>query len=168
MNEQIWMDIVGYEGDYQISNYGQVKSLKNGKEKILSLRQRKDGYLDILLSNNGIQKRHQVHKLVAEHFVPGYREGYVVNHIDEDKSNNVWTNVEWISQKENINHGTRTQMAVQTRQSNKGKSIYCPELDMIFTTQTEASRYIGCSYQLVNKVLLGKLNTAKGHHLEYR
>lgn len=165
MNEQIWVDIVGYEGDYQISNDGQVKSLKNGKEKMLSLRQRKDGYLDILLSNNGIRKRHQVHKLVAEHFVPGYQEGLVVNHIDENKTNNHASNLEWVTIKQNTNYGTGTQRASQTRQANKGKSIYCPELDMTFTTQTEASRYFGCRHQYISKVLSGERNAVKGYHL---
>ena len=167
MNET-WMEISGYNGDYQISNLGNVKSLKNGKEKILSPGYSNDGYLIICLCKNGKQKTHQIHKLVAQAFVPGYQEGYVVNHIDENKTNNHVSNLEWTTIKTTTNYGTRTQIAVQTRQSNKDKSIYCPELDMTFSTQTEASRYFGCSQQLISKVLTGARKTVKGHHLEYR
>ena len=168
MNEQIWVDIIGYEGDYQISNDGQVKSLKNGKEKILSPTYNKNGYLKVNLYNNGTRKTHRVHQLVAHAFVPGYQPGMVVNHIDEDKSNNVWTNLEWVSPKDNTIHGTCIERMLQTRQSNKGKSIYCSELDMTFTTQAEAARYFGCSSTLISKCLSGETNTAKGCHLEFR
>lgn len=166
MNE-IWININGYDGDYQISNYGQVKSFKRGTEKILSPGINNDGYLKIGLSKNGKTKFHNIHRLVAEHFVPGYQEGMVVNHIDEDKTNNHVSNLEWVTIKQNTNHGTGTQRASQTRQSNKGKSIYCPELDMIFSTQTEASRYFGCGQQHISRTIR-EGRTVKGFHLIYR
>ena len=167
MNEQIWVDIVGYEGHYQISNDGQVKSLKGGKERILSPTYNQAGYLKVCLCKNGTKKNHKIHRLVALAFVPGYQEGYVVNHIDENKTNNHVSNLEWISIRDNNNHGARTQMAVQTRQSNKGKSIYCPELDMTFTTQAEAARHFGCGRRYISKVLTGMYNTVKGYTLTY-
>lgn len=165
MNE-IWMNINGYE-DYQISNYGRVKSLKNGKERMLSPRLRRDGYLDVNLWENGKQKFYQVHRLVAEYFVPGYQEGYVVNHIDEDKTNNVASNLEWISQRQNTIHGTAIERRVCTYHSNRNKTVYCTELDMTFKTQAEAARYFGVTGPTIYKVLAGIRNTVKGYHLIY-
>jgi hypothetical protein len=167
MNEQIWIDIVGYEGEYQISNDGQVKSLKGGKEKLRSLVLNNEGYLSVILSSNGKTKCYRIHKLVASHFVPGYQPGMVVNHIDEDKTNNVASNLEWVTVKQNTNYGSSIEKGVATRQSNRGKSIYCPELDMTFSTQEEAARYFGCGRQYISKVLTGMYNTVKGYHLIY-
>lgn len=167
MNE-IWIDINGYEGLYQISNLGQVKSFQKDKEKILSLAYNNAGYLKVILCKNGTKKTHLVHQLVAHAFVPGYREGLVVNHIDENKSNNHASNLEWVSQRENTIHGTGTEKRIRARQANKGKSIYCPELNMTFKTQTEASRYFGCSHQHISKVLSGERNGINGYHLEFR
>ena len=167
MNE-IWIEIQGYNGEYLISNLGRVKSLKNNKERILSLKLRRDGYLDVVLSKNGQVKYHQVHRLVAEHFVPGHQEGMVVNHINECKSDNVWTNLEWVTSKENNNHGTAIERRVCTYHSNRNKTVYCTELDMTFKTQAEAARYFGVSGVTIYKVLAGIRNTVKGYHLIFR
>ena len=166
--EELWMNINGYEGLYQISNLGQVKSFQKGKERILNPRVHNDGYLIIDLCNNGRKKTHKVHKLVAEHFVPGYQEGLDVNHIDEDKTNNIWTNLEWLNHRDNNNHGDRIRKAVQTRAANKGKTIYCIELNRTFSTQVEAANFIGCSRELINKCLSGTRKTAKGYTFIYR
>ena len=117
--EEIWKDIEGYEGLYQISNYGRVKSLnyaKQGKEKILKDRISNSGYKRVNLSKSGERKTYYVHRLVAETFIPnpnGYSE---VNHKDEDKSNNNIDNLEWCTSKYNSNYGTRNE-----RQSEKMK-----------------------------------------------
>lgn len=167
MNEQIWVDIVGYEGHYQISNDGQVKSLKGGKERIRSLALNDEGYLTVALCKNGVSKKFYVHRLVASHFVPGYQPGMVVNHKDEDKSNNVASNLEWVTVRQNTNYGTSLEKGAATRKNNKGKSIYCPELDMTFSTQEEAASYFGCGRQYISKVLTGVKNTVKGYTLTY-
>jgi hypothetical protein len=167
MNEQIWVDIVGYEGHYQISNDGQVKSLKNGKEKILNPSYNDSGYLYVNLWKDGKYKTHKIHRLVAFHYVSGYVEGYVVNHIDEDKSNNVASNLEWVTSKENTNHGTSIERGIATRQSNRGKLIYCVELDITFSTQREAAEYFGCCRQHIGYCLSG-VRRINGYHLEYR
>lgn len=169
--EELWMDIQGYEGDYQISNLGRVKSLKGGREKFLTptfIGKGYEDYLEVTLCKNGRRKHHLVHRLVAQAFVGGYEEGCIVNHIDEDKTNNVWTNLEWISIRENNIYGTRTQRAVQTRINNGNRIIHCLELDMDFYSQKEAAAYFGCSSQYVSFCLKGERKSIKGYHIEYR
>jgi hypothetical protein len=169
--EELWMDIQGYDGDYQISNLGRVKSFKGGHERILTptfMGQGCEEYLEVTLCKNGRKKHCLVHRLVAQAFVSGYEEGYVVNHIDEDKTNNVWTNLEWISIRENNIHGDRLRKSVQTNISNRNKIIHCLELDMDFYSQREAAAYFGCCAQYIGMCLQGRRKTVKGYHIEYR
>ena len=107
MNE-IWKDIKGYEGSYQVSNLGRVKSLnyhREGIEKILKI----DGstqYKTVMLYRDGGGTRFLLHRLVASAFIPNPNNYPVVNHIDEDKSNNRVDNLEWCTQQYNVNYGT--------------------------------------------------------------
>ncbi len=117
---EIWKDVVGYEGLYQVSSYGNVKSVKRTRtihdkrgrdfevpipEKILSTTQ-KTRYLGVMLYRNNEKKRHLVHRLVAEAFVPNPNKLNEVNHIDENTKNNNACNLEWVTHKQNMNHGT--------------------------------------------------------------
>ena len=103
---EIWKDIKGYEGLYQVSNLGRVKSL-NGyhrKEIILKLRNNLYGYLTIGLSKNNISKRYKVHRLVAETFIPNPNNYEQVNHKDGNKLNNCIDNLEWCNRSYNMKH----------------------------------------------------------------
>lgn len=129
--KEIWKNIIGYEGLYQISNLGRVKSLRRLitnqynsfyiKEKILKPQKNRYGYLYINLYKNGIMKHITIHKLVAEAFIsiPDELKKYIgtrhlqVNHKDEDKTNNIYTNLEWCSASYNTNYGTRNKKAVE-------------------------------------------------------
>ena len=113
MNE-VWKDISGYEGSYQVSNLGRVKRLnvKDSlghlrKEKILKLCDDGRGYLRCVLCKDGIHNHVRVHRLVAETFIPRTCETLVVNHKDGDKWNNCVNNLEWCTVKENIHHADR-------------------------------------------------------------
>lgn len=123
--QEIWKSVKGYEGLYEVSNYGNVRSLAHTTEierngikikmphpsKILKPQKRQHGYLSVCLygrgGKNGRFKQASVHRLVAEAFVPNPRNCEEVNHIDEDKQNNRADNLEWCTHKENSNHGTR-------------------------------------------------------------
>lgn len=114
---EVWKDIKGYEGLYQVSNLGRVKSLdrvityKDGRkclfrERILKLQTDRYGYCQIQLCKDGEIKNHRIHVLVAKHFIGERPESYQVNHIDENKTNNAVFNLEYLTPKENSNHGT--------------------------------------------------------------
>lgn len=111
MNE-IWKDIEGYEGLYQISSKGRVKSLGNGssgnsKEKILKSNKNEYGYLRVNLWKEGKRENHKIHRLVATAFLPNPNNLLEINHKDEDKTNNKVDNLEWCNRKYNTNYGTR-------------------------------------------------------------
>lgn len=104
---EIWKGINGYEGLYQVSNLGRVKS----KRKIL--KPINGEYLKVGLSKNGVQKTLYIHRLVAETFLG--RSNLQVNHKDENKHNNYVDNLEWISFKENMNYGTKQDRESKTK-----------------------------------------------------
>lgn len=104
--QEIWKDIEGYEGLYQVSNFGRVKSLYFGKEKILKQSKHKDEYLQVSLSRNGKKKTFTIHKLVALAFIPNPDNLLEVNHKDENKQNNHIENLEFCNHTYNINYGT--------------------------------------------------------------
>ena len=101
-----WKDVENYEGIYQVSNLGRVKSLKYDKEKILSQYESKSGYLYVGLCKDNKMKNFRVHRLVANAFIPNPNNYQCVNHKDENKTNNCVDNLEWCDAKYNINYGT--------------------------------------------------------------
>ena len=104
---EIWKDINGYEGLYQVSNFGNVKSLHKyaGRtDRILSPGKTKRGYLGVYLFKNGKGKSLYVHRLVAQAFIPNPNDLSEVNHIDEDKHNNRVDNLEWCDRQYNVEY----------------------------------------------------------------
>ena len=116
--EEVWLDIPSYEGLYQCSNLGRVKSLdrkvlstkKVTFEKFLrgGIRKQQDrvGYKVVTLFKNGNRKTHYVHRLVAKVFIPNPNNYPMVNHKDEDRTNNKVENLEWCTHQYNLNYGT--------------------------------------------------------------
>ena len=125
--KEIWKDIKGYEGYYQISNFGKVKSVERivehkpynltVKESIRKLKLDTKGYYYLMLSKNGIIKNTKVHQLVANAFIPNPLNKPCVNHIDGNKLNNNVNNLEWVTYKENSQHARRT--GLFSEESNK-------------------------------------------------
>lgn len=115
--EEIYIDIPGYRGHYQVSNFGMVKSIsrktkhpssKTGfvlsKEKILKPKTNRYGYLEVCLYKHGKAKTHKIHRLVTMAFCG--KSGLEVNHIDGIKTNNKLNNLEYVTHKENMEHAT--------------------------------------------------------------
>lgn len=122
---EIWKYIEGYEGKYQISNFGRVKSLnynKTGKERLLKINFN-SGYGIICLFNKNVRKYLYIHRLVAQAFLENPLNLPEVNHIDEDKTNNSVGNLEWCDSKYNNNHGTRIERMSKTQTNRKDQSI---------------------------------------------
>ena len=108
--KETWKDIPGYEGLYQVSNTGKVKSMSYGHHGVprIITPHESNGYQRVLLYNdNKKRKSHRVHRLVWETFVGPIPEGLQINHKDENKSNNSLENLEVMTQKQNLNYGTR-------------------------------------------------------------
>ena len=150
-----WKDIIGYEGLYQVSNLGNVKSLSKtvlnrgkypsiSKEKIFKYRIDKYGYALFRFTKNNKRKNILGHRLVALAFLPNPENKPQVNHIDGNKLNNNMDNLEWNTAKENVNHSWRNGLS----NSKKGKDSHLSKL-----TEKEVLeiREIGRKYTL-NKV----------------
>ena len=116
--QEIWKDISGFEGVYEISSYGRVRSVKSGKILSTSKCGGCRGYLSVCLSKNGKRYGKLVHRLVAEAFIPVVEGLSEVNHKDEDKTNNRVENLEWCDHKYNMNYGTRNIRSKDTHIKN--------------------------------------------------
>lgn len=114
----IWVDVRGYEGKYQVSSEGRVRSLdrvtvhKDGVTekvlgKLLNINYDSHGYSIVTLYSNGQPRTFLVHRLVAQAFIPNPNNLPQVNHIDRDKTNNRVDNLEWISQRGNVVHACK-------------------------------------------------------------
>lgn len=134
MEVEIWKDIEGYEGLYQVSNLGRVRScdkivksprqasyFKNGR--VLSQYLNRSGYMYICLSKDGVHKTLRVHRLVALAFVNNHNGMQYINHKDENKANNKASNLEWCDQEYNINYGTRNERASRTERDKLGRCV---------------------------------------------
>lgn len=111
--EEIWKNIKGYEGFYQISSFGKIKSLRN--DKILKLRIGKTGYLYTVFSVNSVRKTVKPHRLIALNFIPNPEFKIDVNHIDGNKCNNRLDNLEWVTEQENVIHAHETGLSKGVR-----------------------------------------------------
>ena len=113
MENEIWKDVKGYEGLYQVSNLGRVKS----RRKIL--KPINGEYLKVGLSKKGTQKTIAIHRLVALTFLEKNKKFNFVNHKDENKHNNNVTNLEWCSNVYNINYGSRNEKVSKNQSKYK-------------------------------------------------
>ena len=153
MNE-IWKDIKGYEGWYQVSSQGRVRSLDrfincthNGKRKVsgrvLVGSNGGRGYVLVILTKNSKQTYKYVHRLVAEAFIPNPNNLPQINHKDENKTNNCVDNLEWCDGLYNINYGTVRERIIK----NTSKQVQQFDENMLFVkqypSQIEASRETG-------------------------
>ena len=182
MQNECWKPIKDYEGIYEVSNYGRVKSLerviynsgtKNGlytiHEKIIKQRinKKRHGYCELSLHKNGKEKRFKVHRLVAEAFIPNPNNLPEVNHIDGNKENNTLSNLEWVTSSENQKH---RHLIGNKKTSNRHIGMFNKKGEMVkdFNSILEAVAYFNKTSRVnIDNALQGKQYTAYGYVWKY-
>lgn len=156
-NEE-WKDIEKYEEYYQISNYGRVKSKR--RNRLLTIRKDGSGYSMVCLCNGITQKNYKIHKLVANAFIPNPNNYKEINHIDEDKSNNKASNLEWCNRSYNVSYSI-------------GKPIYqinkdTNEIINEFKTIAEVEKILNINHRHISDCCLGKRNSCHGYKWKFK
>ena len=178
---EMWKDIPGYEGKYQVSTQGNVRSLNRTfmnecgitvtrKGVVLVQRLNRDGYCRVTLHKNRTLWTAPVHRLVAEAFVPNEQGKREVNHKDGNKQNNSADNLEWLTPKENQRHAMQNglrEKALQYSRDNR-KKVIATEIATGKVTHFDsvhaAEKVFGSH---VTNVLSGKRNTTRGHTFRF-
>lgn len=187
---ETWKPVVGYEGLYEVSDLGRVRSVpriirtKRGekefccrvKGQIIEPQERRHGYLAVSLygkpSKNGRFTQKSVHRLVAEAFLPNPNNFTDVNHKDENKQNNALNNLEWMSHKGNTNYGTaQKRRAEKVRNGSRSRKI--DQLDIsgnyirTFPSLAEAHRQLGFAQSNIHHAISGRYSSAYGYKWRY-
>lgn len=168
--EEIWKDINGYEGIYQCSTYGNIRSLNryvyehNGKRQyrkgqMIIPRTNKNGYLQFALNKNGKRKMVYVHIIVAETFVQNLMNNNIVNHIDGNKLNNHVENLEWCSASDNNYHAYQMLNRPISDSGGSPKTVYIIDTDnktmSWYESIADTSKNIDLSATQINRYIHG-------------
>ncbi len=166
---EVWKDIKGYEGRYQVSNNGRVKSLpinekycKRTDEIILKPFMCGSGYQEVILKINGQRKPKLIHRLVADAFIPNPTNKKEVNHKDGNKFNNDYTNLEWVSSSENIRHSYDV-----LKNKAYSRKVICVETRNIYNSIKEAAISLKLHSELICACCNGRQKTTGGYHWAY-
>ena len=184
MENEIWCTIPGYDGAYEVSNYGRVRSLDRtinlGKRyercyasQILKLSTCRGGYMQVGLKMGKNRKMELVHRLVAQAFIPNPKHKPQVNHIDGDKTNNRADNLEWCTDSENKRHAWLKGLmkvkhqSVDKRRVKCFKAIECVETGEIFVSVTAAAKRYNIAISCITNCAKGKTKNSAGHTWKY-
>lgn len=184
MEREIWKDIEGYEGIYQVSNYGRVKGLERvvsnftGRmivpSRILKPQANHKGYLTVHLSQGAKNnKRIPIHRLVAIAFIPNPDNLPQVNHKNEDKLDNCVDNLEWCTNLYNSRYGTRPQrLGMKARNGACSKTVaqYSKDgkcLVAIYPSVNEVDRMLGFDFRNIGACCRGEKKSAYGYTWKY-
>lgn len=187
--EEIWKDVVGYEGYYQVSNLGRIKSLERRINSSVGTRVVKPqykkyfindkGYYTVNLSLKGKNKTISVHRIVSKAFIPNPENKPAVNHKDMNKLNNSLENLEWVTYQENTNHALENHSLghnlFKYHNTNNAikrgiKKIRCVELDKVFDSAVEACKQLNLNTPTLVRSSANKkskLEKAYGYTWEY-
>lgn len=152
--QERWRDIEGYDGMYQVSDLGRVRSLKYGKVRVLRAQKNHKGYLQIGLCRDGKQKCYKIHRLVAQAFIPNDDSSKTqVNHIDECKQNNRKDNLEFCTPQYNMNYnGLQYRRQHPKYKRSKIKEYYRPDLTEQQNLDLFKEQGIECSLYTINRL----------------
>lgn len=168
---EIWKPVSGYEGLYEVSNTGKIRSIermtvvgRRGSGRELRQYLTPYGYLEVSLSNKGKVNHKRVHRLVADAFCEKLNGQDEVNHIDGDKQNNYASNLEWCTRRENTIHAYRNGLQTTTRRGPV-RRVVCLNDGHEFSTAGEAARYYGLNVGMVSSQCRRK---SRGRELTFR
>jgi hypothetical protein len=168
--DEVWKDVVGYEGLYRISNQGTVCRLyKNGKVNFMTPRIL-NGYWRVKLCNGNTQKEYFLHRLIAQAFIPNPENKPEINHINGIKTDNRIENLEWVTRSENAIHATKTGLLKYSEyrynraRDINSKPVMCVETRKIYVSCTEAGKDIKTDAAHIGECISGKRSTAGGYH----
>ena len=164
-----WQPVFGYEGLYEVNQFGQIRN-KDGQIMRQRLKKAKyTVYKKVSLYKNGKYKHLYVHRIVAQAFIQNPQCFYLINHKDEDGTNNVVDNLEWCDRSYNATYGTspkKISKALKGRESEKRIAVYATNKSGDFAGEwdsiTEAAKDVGCSTSEISGALKGKRKTVKG------
>ena len=175
--KEVWKDIEGYDGLYQISSIGNVRSLNynhiEGRVKNLRLVYDKNKYLIVCLSNKNRHKNYKVHRLVAEAFMPNPENNPEVNHKDGNKQNNTVGNLEWVTSKENQIHAYKTGLQKSKYGEDHHSSILISQYDLkgnfikSYKGVCTAAKKLNINACGITACLRGRSKTAGGYVWKY-
>lgn len=178
--KEIWKDINGLEGGYQISNFGRIKSLPRlvlckglkstrlTKENFVRPQVRKGKYLKVKLTFNGKLEQPTIHRLVANHFIPNPENKPQVNHIDGNQSNNHIDNLEWVTGKENMHHWMYRQGRVKTGERHSNSKLTNDDVLKIreeYSTLKTPTRQLAKKYNVVQGTIMWVLKRSTWNHI---
>lgn len=168
--EEILKDVKDYEGFYQVSNFGRVKRVTT--DRILKSNMTSKGYLLVKLCKNSIKSNKRIHRLVAEAFIPNSENKPYINHIDEDKTNNHVSNLEWVTAKENSNHGTLNERISKAISRFKSIPIIATNIKTGKSTDfygtNDCARQLGLYQSNITAALKGRYKQTGGYTFKYK
>lgn len=171
---EIWKTVKGYEGLYEVSNLGNVRSLDYhnwGVVRNLTPVMDCHGYMRVCLCKNNKQRNGLVHRMVAQAFLENPLELPQINHINENKSDNRVENLEWCDCLHNNNHGTRNERISKSKRNTKCKKVIQMDLQGNFIREwvslNEIMRVLGFNAAFVARCCHGVKPTAYGYRWQY-